>query len=987
MPDLRLGPEHLGAVAPFLLAFRRDLTVRALGPSWSHADPEARPGQSIGDLVRIDRPVCPVDFDELSRRVSSTLFLSVRRTGLPLRGPLVRVNDDLLVFLGSLWLTNTRDLEQHGVSMDDLTHQDRDFLFALQSKDSAIADARRIAAQMTEQQMRERRATQSAVVQYQVTRVLADAPSLEAAAPDLVHALCDLVGWQCGAVWQIDRRDPDYLRPIGTWTRPGTTTTFEAATRARRFVRGEGLPGRVWASGQAVWVEDVTTDPNFPRAPAALASGLRGAFALPILLPERTPGAPTGVAGVIEAFGASSDPPEAGLLDVMSALGSQIGQFLHRRRAEAALRESEERLRLIIDSAIDAVVIIDARGIVHAWNPQAERTFGWTATEAIGRELADLIVPPALREAHKAGMRRYRETGEGRVIGQRLELPAIDKHGREFVVELSISPVHRADARVDDGRSGGWPVLFSGFLRDISDRREAEAALRRAKEEAEAAAAAKSDFLATMSHEIRTPMNAIIGLTGLTLDSDVPEQARRYLTTVRESGEALLTIINDILDFSKIDAGQLVLEQIVFAPADLLGDVVDLFRPSAEEKGLVLEMVSLPAVPAAVEADPSRLRQILSNLIANAVKFTQHGRIVVTQDYRDAALVLVVRDTGVGIDRDALSRLFRPFTQADSSMSRRYGGTGLGLAISDRLTRLMGGSIAVHSVEGEGSEFTVVVPVTEVSADTLPPRAESRVSHVSPEAAARVRALIVEDNPANQVVAAAMLRRLGIRADKAATGKEAVEAVARVPYDVILMDCQMPEMDGYEAARQIRALAEREGRPRVPMIAMTANVLKGERERCLAAGMDDFLPKPVRLPELSAALEHWVPGLTAPAVADVGGSEGTSHTPVPRQASERIAALRDMLGTEWAETVRVFESHSRETVELLRGAAAAGDTRELYRLAHLLRGGASMMGAAGVETLAAGIERDIEHGSTDADWCARVSAVAAELERVLPEYQ
>jgi PAS domain S-box-containing protein len=976
MPDLRLGPEHLGAVAPFLLAFHRDLTVRALGPSWAHADPDAAPGQFIGDLIRIDRPVCPLDFDELSRHASSALFLSLRRTGLPLRGPLVRVNDGLLVFLGSLWLTNTRDLEQYGVSLQDLTHHDRDFLFALQSKDSAIADARRIAAQMAEQQGRERRATYSAVVQYQVTRILADAPSLEAAAPELIRALCDLVGWQFGAVWQIDRRDPDYLRAIGTWSRPGTAGTFDAATRARRFARGEGLPGRVWASGRAVWVEDVTTDPNFPRAAAARASGLRGAFALPIAVPQHPAGSPQ-VAGVLEAFGATSNPPESGLLEVMSALGSQIGQFVHRRRTEAALRESEERMRLIIDSAIDAVVIIDARGVVHEWNPQAERTFGWTAAEAIGRELNDLIVPPALREAHKAGMQRYRETGVGRVIGQRLELPAIDKTGREFVVELSISPVHRAESRADDARASGWPVLFSGFLRDISDRREAEAALRRAKDEAEAAAAAKAEFLATMSHEIRTPMNAIIGLTGLTLDSDVPEQARRYLTTVRESGEALLTIINDILDFSKIDAGQLVLEQLAFAPGELLSDVVDLFGPSAEEKGLVLEMVNLPAVPPAVVADPSRLRQVLSNLLANAVKFTKHGRIVVTQDYRDGALELVVRDTGVGISGDALARLFRPFTQADSSMSRRYGGTGLGLAISDRLVRLMGGSISARSAEGEGSEFTVVLPVSLASAESLPPRVEARASRVSPQAAARVRALIVEDNPANQVVATAMLRRLGIRADKAATGKEAVEAVERVPYDVILMDCQMPEMDGYEAARRIRVLEHEDGRARVPMIAMTANVLKGERERCLASGMDDFLPKPVRVPELSAALERWVPGLTAAPAAELP----------PPSGRERVVALRDMLGTEWDEAVRVFESHSRETVVHLRSAAAAADKTELRRLAHLLRGGASMMGATGVEALAAGLEQDIEQGRHETDWPSRVTAIATELERVLPEYR
>jgi two-component system sensor histidine kinase/response regulator len=978
VPDFRLGPEHLSALSPYLVAFRRDLTIRALGPGWAKSDPLAAEGQPLGDVLRINRPTCPMDFDELARRVTSGAFASLVRGGLPLRGPLVQVGDDLLVFLGSIWISDSAQLSRFGLTLGDLPYADREFLFALQTKDTAIADAERIAAHLSLQRAREQQTTQAVTAQFAVTRVLADAASLEEAAPGLVQALCEVVGWSFGAVWRIDRRDPDRMRCVGTWTRAHQAPGFAEVTMASQFRFGEGLPGRVWQSGQAVWIEDVTQDANFPRAQPAARAGLRGAFALPIVMPTAAGGE---LVGVIEALGHEHRPPDDQVLAVMAALGSQVGQFLHRRQSEAALRQSEERLRLIIDSAIDAVVIIDAEGIVHAWNPQAERTFGWTATEAIGRSLGELIVPESLRAAHEAGMRRYRETGEGRVLGKRLEMPAVDRAGRQFSVELSISAIHRPDVRdVDSSGRSGRPVLFSGFLRDITQRLEAEAALRRAKEEAEAAAAAKTDFLAMMSHEIRTPMNAIIGLTGLLLDADLDPPQASYLRTVRDSGEALLTIINDILDFSKIEAGQLALERLVFVPEDLAGDVVDLFRPSAEAKGLVLTATVTPAVPSVVVSDPGRLRQVLNNLVGNAIKFTSAGSVTLTIDAPPGggALDVSVRDTGVGIPDEVLPRLFRPFSQADSSMSRRYGGTGLGLAICDRLVRLMGGTVAVESVVGRGSVFRVHVPVDPAGDQDrhLTPTTRREPREPSPSAG-KVRVLVVEDNPANQIVAVAMLRRLGIRADQASDGAEALAAVTRLPYDVVLMDCQMPDMDGYESARRIRALEAGHGPFRRPaIIAMTANALKGERERCLEAGMDDYLPKPVRLAELAGMLEHWVPTLQTTAAPPVAGPA----------TSERVGSLREMLGDEWAETVQVFVSHGRETLALLTDAARRGSAGEVQALAHLLRGGAGMMGAVALEALAADLEGVAAAGAAPAAWPDRVEALTREFERVILEY-
>jgi signal transduction histidine kinase/CheY-like chemotaxis protein len=424
---------------------------------------------------------------------------------------------------------------------------------------------------------------------------------------------------------------------------------------------------------------------------------------------------------------------------------------------------------------------------------------------------------------------------------------------------------------------------------EVAERRAREDELRTARSAAESASQAKSAFLANMSHEIRTPMNGVLGFTNMLLDTRLDAEQREHVQIIRQSGETLLTIINDILDFSKVEAGKLSVEKRPFDVKALAEQVVSLLSPQALQKGLLVDLRIDPAVPAQFIGDGGRVRQVLLNLLGNAIKFTRDGRVLVELDLQRAshadahdAIRCMVSDTGVGIPHDKQSLLFKEFSQADASTTRQFGGTGLGLAISRRLIELMGGMLDFSSEPGVGSRFWFTLPIValkESEIETVEVEAIGAASApraVAP-ANARCRVLVAEDNAVNQRLVKRMLEKMGYLVDIVPDGYQAVSFAMAHPYDIIIMDCSMPEMDGYQATAEIRRLHQEGALRRFPIIALTANALPEDRERCLAAGMDDYLSKPIARHDLRAMLDKYL----SPSVRTL------DHTTVDAQSGSR----------------------------------------------------------------------------------------------------
>lgn len=666
-------------------------------------------------------------------------------------------------------------------------------------------------------------------------------------------------------------------------------------------------------------------------------------------------------------------------LDILVATTFLVVALLSEtNRLSRVIVTNERRLRGIVNGVADALLAVDERGIIVSVNRAAAALFGFAGDDLVGMPVARVLPDyPGVAELDDAGV---------------LETIGSDARGTPFPVEF-------ARGREASSSPGNGRIII---VRDITQRKAAEEAIRAAHDRAVEAADVKSQFLATMSHEIRTPINAVVGMSELLLRTPLSDEARDYALTVRDSADSLLAIVNDILDFSKIEAGRMELESIPFAPVAVLENATDILSAAARKKGLSLSTYVAPDVPRRVVGDGDRLRQIFLNLIGNAVKFTERGsvtvRAVVERVDAEKAVVLrfSVSDTGPGITPEAARHLFQPFRQADQSTRRRYGGTGLGLSISRRLVELMGGTIGFDSAGSSGATFWFTVPFAQVPREddtaftgvlrglrllVIDPEGEARqavdqylfawgavasstanAAHgldLAKAAVARgvpfdavivdraagedafalgarlhaiagfesvplvlvsaatesvsqdqarahgfsgavrkpirrgtlhdalvaamdgapapgvpvasfgpavtehtgdVRVLVAEDNPVNRKLALQQLKKLGYAAHSVADGREAIEAVARGNYDLVLMDCQMPEVDGFEATRAIRAHELVSGR-HVPIVAMTANALEGDREACLGAGMDDYLAKPVQLDALGALVERFVGGV------------------------------------------------------------------------------------------------------------------------------
>ena len=670
-----------------------------------------------------------------------------------------------------------------------------------------------------------------------------------------------------------------------------------------------------------------------------------------------------------------------GLFIVLMVLGATLyGHRIARRmqsdaeereRHVNALREAEARTRSILDTAAEGIVTFDRQGRIESFNQAAERLFGQSPGEAIGRDIRSMI--PSLAGCMDLGADASGASAQSDPLILGGESTGKRRDGTVFPLELSVSTINL----------GGVPA-YTGIVRDLSDRRKAEEAISLAAS-AQAASRAKSQFLANMSHEIRTPMNGVLGMAEMLLDSELTPTQRRFAEGVHRSGQALLEIIDEILDFSKIEAGKLELECVDFRPRELTEEVTQLLFENARKKGLEFVCSVEEDVPQVLRGAPSRLRQVLINLVGNAIKFTDRGCVAIKVSKLDAGasdqtgafdyvaassgaatvLHFAVADTGIGIAQAVQQRLFQAFTQADSSTTRRYGGTGLGLAISKELVEKMGGRIGVRSALGQGAEFWFTV---RLGAALRPGPVPAPGANDADQASdlSGVRVLLAEDNPINQDVARTMLNSLGCQVYLVDNGAKALAAVANSQFDVVLMDCQMPQMDGFDATAEIRARrilrpkqASGNAEPvRLPIIGLTANALKGDREICIAAGMDDYLAKPFRRDALRLVLERWVLD-QVPAQADREEREdGTPLCTFDRRildqagVNQRPGAPRIVAGlidSYFADAARLIETICRSFEE--------SDASALAHAAHSLSVGSDFVGARKLARLSGELER------------------------------
>ena len=498
-----------------------------------------------------------------------------------------------------------------------------------------------------------------------------------------------------------------------------------------------------------------------------------------------------------------------------SKIARDIGAIRNAERASAYLAA-------IVDSSDDAIVSKDLNGVITSWNKAAERIFGHTAAEAVGRHIS-LIIPPDRMDEELTIISKVK-------AGQRLDHFQTVRQRRDGTMvplSITVSPILDKNSTI---------IGASKVARDISEQKNAEAALVELAQR-------KDEFLANISHELRTPMNAVIGLARiLGASASLTAKERYYAETLMHSADSLMALINNLLDFSKLENGILELEQIPFSLAETAERTVSLLRVKAEEKGLVLGLTYLTPIHKQYTGDPLRIQQVLTNLIGNAIKFTGEGSVQVSIAARPhtegkTMLTIAVADTGIGIPDDKLGMIFEKFVQADASTTRKYGGSGLGLSICRAVAERMGGAIGVESKPGIGTTFTAEFPVAGGAADAALETHEASVR-------ARKNVLIVDDYEPNVVVASALLDQFGYTYDAARNGAEALRRVRQESYDVILMDVQMHDMDGFETTRCIRALEHEGDARRIPIIAMTAHVTENDKHKCFDAGMDDFVPKP-----------------------------------------------------------------------------------------------------------------------------------------------
>lgn len=594
-------------------------------------------------------------------------------------------------------------------------------------------------------------------------------------------------------------------------------------------------------------------------------------------------------------------------------------------------KKADDRFRLAVEAAPNAMLMVDREGRIMMANKQTEKLFEYEREQLIGKPV-EILVPDRFRPQHPGLRSGFHHDPKARAMGAGRDLYGRKSNGDEVPIEIGLTPVNT-----------DTDVFVLASIIDITERKKNEQLLA-SREAALEASRIKSQFLATMSHEIRTPLNGIIGLTNLLFAMDMTPAQREHLEGIRISASTLLSLINDILDLTKIEADRMEMEVVNFHIGQLVADAVSVTTTEAKKKNLKIETQIDPSLHLWFKGDAAKIKQVLINLLGNAVKFTESGSVSIkasemSAESQTTTILFEVQDTGIGITPEVRERLFEVFTQGDSSTRRKYGGTGLGLSICKKLVTKMGGQIDVDSKPGQGSRFWFSLPLENGQESILEKEFSKAKKSLTKCMTGRV--LVAEDNIINQKVALGALSNMGITGQAVANGIEALELLKKVDFDLVLMDCHMPEMDGYEATQKIRASSSPELR-KIPIIAMTANVMQGDRERCLEVGMNDYISKPLNQNDLERALNRWLPFSNPPS------------RPHVQDALQNIKSQYHNISLE--EWIQTFLETTTQSIRQMEVFAESQNFQNLLNEVHGLKSSSLFFGLQELSDIAAKLE-------------------------------